>query len=58
MDEILKICKTKNIKIIEDCAQAYDTRYKGKKVGTFGDIGIFSLNAIKLFKPEKVGLCY
>ncbi len=57
MDEILKICKTKNIKIIEDCAQAYDTRYKGKKVGTFGDIGIFSLNVNKTIQTGEGGVC-
>ncbi len=37
-----KICKNKNIKIIEDCAQAHGTRINKKHVGTFGDIGTFS----------------
>ncbi len=40
--EIKKLIKNKNIKIIEDCAQAHGARIKRKHVGTFGDIGTFS----------------
>ncbi|EHJ01342.1 Glutamine--scyllo-inositol transaminase [Clostridium sp. DL-VIII] len=42
MDEIRKIAKTHNLKIIEDAAQAVGAEYKGKKVGTIGDVGCFS----------------
>ncbi|WP_315068211.1 DegT/DnrJ/EryC1/StrS family aminotransferase [uncultured Clostridium sp.] len=42
MDEIIKIAKTHNLKIIEDAAQAVGAEYKGKKVGTIGDAGCFS----------------
>jgi len=42
MITIRKIAKNRNIKIIEDCAQAHGTKIKEKHVGTFGDIGIFS----------------
>lgn len=42
MDEILKISKKFNLKLIEDCAQAHGAKYKGKRVGTFGDIATFS----------------
>lgn len=42
MDEIMKIAKTYDIKIIEDCSQAHGTLYKGERVGTFSDIGVFS----------------
>lgn len=42
MDEIRKIAKTHNLKIIEDAAQAVGAEYKGKKVGTIGDAGCFS----------------
>lgn len=44
MDPIMKIAKKYNLFVIEDCAQAPLTIYKGKKVGTIGDIGVFSLN--------------
>jgi len=44
MDEIMAIAKKHNLLIIEDCAQAPLATYKGKPVGTIGDIGVFSLN--------------
>jgi dTDP-4-amino-4,6-dideoxygalactose transaminase len=42
MYSIKRIIRNKNIKIIEDCAQAQGSFIKGKHVGTFGDIGTFS----------------
>ncbi|MEK6715181.1 MAG: DegT/DnrJ/EryC1/StrS family aminotransferase [Candidatus Omnitrophota bacterium] len=42
MDELLEIAKEYNLKVIEDCAQAIGSEYKGKKVGSFGDCGAFS----------------
>ena len=42
MNPIIKIAKKNNIKIVEDCSQAHGAMYKGKKVGTFGDIAAFS----------------
>jgi len=44
MDEIMKIAREFNLYIIEDCAQAPMAKYKGQYVGTFGDLGVFSLN--------------
>jgi perosamine synthetase len=44
MDEIMTIAKKHNLYVIEDCAQAPMATYKEKFVGTFGDIGVFSLN--------------
>ena len=42
MDNLLKIKKKYNLKLIEDCAQAHGAFYKKKHVGTFGDISTFS----------------
>jgi dTDP-4-amino-4,6-dideoxygalactose transaminase len=42
MDPILELAKENNIKVIEDCAQAHGALYKGKSVGTIGDIGTWS----------------
>lgn len=42
MEPILKIAKKYNLKIIEDCAQAHGAMYKGKKIGSFGDVAGFS----------------
>ncbi|MDD5596886.1 MAG: DegT/DnrJ/EryC1/StrS family aminotransferase [Victivallaceae bacterium] len=47
MDEIIALAQQYNIPVIEDCAQAYNGIYKGKKVGTIGNIGCFSLNESK-----------
>lgn len=43
MDEINKIAKRYGLKVIEDAAQAHGSTYKGKKVGSLGDIAAFSL---------------
>ena len=42
MDPIIEIARKYNLYIIEDCAQAIGATYKGKRVGSFGDIGCFS----------------
>lgn len=47
MDQIVKICETSNIELVEDCAQALGAEFKGKKVGSFGDYACFSLHGQK-----------
>ncbi len=42
MNKIKQIIKNKNIKLIEDCAQAHGSKINNKHVGNFGDIGTFS----------------
>lgn len=42
MDEISEIAIEYNLKVIEDCAQSIGSEYKGKKSGSFGDLGTFS----------------
>lgn len=42
MDPIMEVAREFNLKVIEDCAQAFGAEYKGKKVGTIGDCGCFS----------------
>jgi len=52
MDEIAAIARKHGIKIIEDAAQAHGSRYKGKRVGSMGDVACFS------FYPTKsLGAC-
>lgn len=41
-DEIINICKEKNILLIEDCCESHGATFNGKKVGSFGDISLFS----------------
>ena len=47
MNEIMKIAKEKNIKVIEDCAQSIGSIYDKKKSGSFGDVGAFSTHPLK-----------
>lgn len=42
LEEICKFCRNKGIYIIEDCAQAHGAKYKGKSVGSWGDINAWS----------------
>lgn len=48
MNPLIDIAKRRNLKIVEDCAQAAGALYKGRKVGSFGEIGAFS------FYPTKI----
>ena len=47
MDKIMAIAKKHNLYVIEDCCQAIGAEYKGKKVGTFGNIGCYSFYPTK-----------
>lgn len=47
MDTLIKIAKKHNLKLIEDCCQAFGSKYKNKNVGTFGDIATFSFSYYK-----------
>jgi perosamine synthetase len=47
MEKILAIGKRYNIHIVEDAAHAFGSSYKGKKMGSFGDIACFSFDPIK-----------
>jgi dTDP-4-amino-4,6-dideoxygalactose transaminase len=42
MDEILALARAHGLKVIEDCAQAHGATYKGKSVGSLGDVGAWS----------------
>ena len=41
-EEIIKIAKENKILLIEDCCEAHGATFQGKKVGSFGDISLFS----------------
>lgn len=47
MKPIMQLKKKYNLKLIEDCAQAHGSKYKDKKVGSFGDFGAFSFYPTK-----------
>lgn len=48
MDALMKIREETGIRIVEDAAHAFGTYYKGKKIGSFGDIACFSFDSIKV----------
>jgi len=56
MDEINAIAKKYGLVVIEDACQAHGAYYKGKKVGTLGDISTFSLNGSKNLPGAEGGL--
>lgn len=43
MDEIIRIKKKYNLKLIEDCSQAHGAKYKNIMVGSFGDVSAYSM---------------
>ncbi len=56
MDRIMSIAEKYNLPVIEDCCQAAGASYKGKKVGSIGNIGAFSLNIFKTINSGDGGL--
>lgn len=42
MDAIMDVARRHNLFVIEDCAQAHGAKYKGRSVGTIGDVGAWS----------------
>ena len=56
MDGIMKLARKYKLKVIEDCAQAPGAVYKKRKVGTIGDIGVFSLNYHKTIHTGEGGV--
>ena len=47
MDPIMEIAQAHGLYVIEDCAQAVCAEYKGRRVGSFGIVGCFSLHPLK-----------
>ena len=56
MDQIMAIAKKHNLMVLEDACQAAGASYKGKKIGTIGNIGAFSLNIFKTINTGDGGL--
>ncbi len=56
MDAIMYLAEKHNLNVIEDCAHAIETEYKGKKAGNFGDFGVFSFYATKNITTGEGGM--
>lgn len=57
MNELVKFCKDNNFNLIEDSAQSLGCKINGKNLGTFGDIGCFSLSTPKIISTGQGGFC-
>ena len=57
MTELVNYCKEQNFYLIEDAAQSLGCRINGKNLGTFGNIGIFSLSSPKIISTGQGGFC-
>ena len=57
MDQIMKIAEEHDLYVIEDAAEAHGAEYKGKKVGSFGDISCFSFYGNKIITTGEGGMC-
>ncbi len=56
MDPILEIAEKHDLKVIEDAAQAHGSTYKGKKIGSIGDLGCFSFYPTKNMTTGEGGM--
>ncbi len=56
MDRIMAIAKKHNLKVIEDVSHAHGAMYKGRKVGTFGDVAAMSMMSMKSFAAGELGM--
>jgi perosamine synthetase len=56
MDAIMAIARKHNLKVLEDCSHAHGSTYNGQMVGTFGDVGAFSLMTGKAFAIGEGGI--
>jgi dTDP-4-amino-4,6-dideoxygalactose transaminase len=56
MDELRKIADQHNLFLLEDCAQAFGATYRGKPVGSIGDMGAFSFNYAKVITAGEGGV--
>jgi dTDP-4-amino-4,6-dideoxygalactose transaminase len=55
LDELMAISREYEIPLVEDAAEALGSTYKGKKLGSFGDFGIFSFNGNKIITTSGGG---
>lgn len=55
MEHVVEFCKKHNLYLVEDAAQALGSRWHGKHLGTFGDIGSFSFSVPKIITTGQGG---
>jgi len=56
MDPVLDVARRHRLFVVEDCAEAHGATYKGRKVGSLGDVGCFSFYANKILTTGEGGM--
>jgi perosamine synthetase len=56
MDALMKLAKSRGILVIEDAAEAHGAEFKGQRVGSFGDFGVFSFYGNKVITTGEGGM--
>ena len=56
VDRLVDLCRRRNVKLVEDCAQSVGASYQGRKIGSIGDVGCFSFQQNKLMVTGEGGL--
>ncbi len=56
MDGVMAVARKHGLKVVEDCAQSPGGKFRGKYVGTIGDLGCFSISAYKIIGGGEGGM--
>ena len=56
MDPVMEIARRHSLAVVEDCAHSPEALYKGRPVGTFGDVGCFSFHSLKNMTTGEGGM--
>src|SRR5438067_10269643 len=56
LDPIISECRAHGVAVLEDAAEAMGALYRGRQVGTFGDVGVFSFNGNKIITTTSGGM--
>ena len=56
MSKVIELCKTFHVILIEDAAHALGVKHNGKMAGTWGDIGIYSMQSYKMLNAGEGGI--
>ncbi len=58
LDDLIAVARRHDLKVVEDCCQCVGGEYKGRRVGTWGDVGAWSLNYYKTISSGEGGMVY
>lgn len=56
MDEVMTLAKSRSVVVVEDAAEAFGSRYKGRQAGSIAELGTFSFHATKTITTGEGGM--